>query len=241
MNYPKAFLKKLDSVEAKRPRTVIQHILKHGHVTSQELKDLYGYIHAPRAVRDVRELGIPIETYRIKGTDGKASAAYKFGNPGETKNALSKKAGRTMLSKILKKALIEKYGAKCFVYFEFTDARVLQVDHRIPYEICGEQNEKNIENFMLLSPSVNRAKSWTCEHCKNWVVKDHSFCIKCFWAHPEDYEHIAGKAQRIITIVFSGDEVEDYKRLIEMSGKHEAQNTIKRLIHDFVRSCTHKR
>jgi hypothetical protein len=57
-DYPKEFLDLLYSVDAKRPRTVIQHILRHGFITSQELKDFYGYNHPPRAIRDVRELGI---------------------------------------------------------------------------------------------------------------------------------------------------------------------------------------
>ena len=232
--YPKEFLNVLNSVEAKRPRTVIQHILRHGHVTSQELKDLYGYNHPPRAVRDVREQGIPIETCRIEGTDGRKIAAYKFGNPVEIKNTLAKTAGRTVLSKALKKALINAYGSKCFVYFETMDERALQVDHRVPYEIGGEQDERDIKMFMLLSPSANRAKSWTCEHCENWIRKEPSFCVKCFWAHPEEYEHIAGKQQRVISIVFTGDEVKDYQRLIEISGMKEAQNIIKNLIHGFL-------
>lgn len=53
--YPKEFLDMLNSVEAKRPKTVIQHILRHGFITSEELKNTYGYNHPPRAVRDVRE------------------------------------------------------------------------------------------------------------------------------------------------------------------------------------------
>ena len=56
---PKSFLSKLNSIEAKRPKTVIQHILKHGYITTEELETLYGYQHPPRAARDVRELGIP--------------------------------------------------------------------------------------------------------------------------------------------------------------------------------------
>lgn len=46
-DFPKEFLDLLQSVTAKRPKTVIQHILKHGHITSQELKDIYGYDHPP--------------------------------------------------------------------------------------------------------------------------------------------------------------------------------------------------
>ena len=97
--YPKEFLDLLASVKAKRPRTVIDHILKNGYVTSQELKDVYGYHHPPRAIRDVREYGIPVTTYRVTGADGRSIAAYRFGNPDEAKPALSKSAGRTALSK----------------------------------------------------------------------------------------------------------------------------------------------
>lgn len=234
MDYSKEFLELLESVKAKRPRTVIQHILEHGHITSQELKDVYGYNHPPRAVRDVREHGIPLVTYRITGNDGRKIAAYKFGDLKDAQNQLAKSAGRTVLSKALKQALIDKYGAKCFVYLEEMDESVLQVDHRVPYEINGEQAESNIELFMLLSPSANRAKSWTCEHCENWSVKDAEFCIHCFWAYPEDYEHIAGKYEKIISVVFTGNEVEDYNKLISLSGKEHAQDFIKRIIHDYL-------
>jgi hypothetical protein len=233
--YPKAFLDLLNSVVAKRPRTVIQHILKHGFITSQELKDTYGYNHPPRAVRDVREHGIPLLTYRTEGVDGRSIAAYKFGNPAETRNDLAKSAGRTGLSKALKRALIEKYGSKCFIYLEQMDENLLQADHRVPYEIAGEQGEQNLEQYMLLSPSANRAKSWTCEHCENWVRKDPVFCVRCFWASPMSYEHIAGKQQRIISVVFTGDEIEDYKQLIEASGIEEAQRIIKGLVHDYLK------
>ena len=203
--YPKEFLDRLNSVEAKRPRTVIQHILKHGFITSEELKDLYGYDHPPRAVRDVREYGIPIITYKVKGKNGHNIAAYKFGDPSELKSDVSKSAGRTLLSKALKKALIEKYGSKCFIYLETMDESILQVDHRVPYEIGGDDGKNDINRYMLLSPSANRAKSWTCEHCQNWSAKDVSFCIKCFWASPEDYEHIAGRKEKVISLVFTGN------------------------------------
>lgn len=234
-DYPKEFLDLLESVTAKRPRTVIQHILEHGFITSEELKNTYGYNHPPRAVRDVREYGIPLVTYRVTGTDGRRIAAYKFGDPADAKNSLSKSAGRTVLSKALKQALIEKYGSKCFVYLETMDESVLQVDHRIPYEIGGEHDEKDIDYYMLLSPSANRAKSWTCEHCENWERKDSSFCLHCFWAHPENYEHVAGKYEKVVSVVFTGDEIEDYRKLVAISGEEKAQELIKQLIHEYLK------
>ena len=80
-----SFLKKLKSVTAKRPKTVIDHILKHGSVTTEQLSDLYGYDHAPRAARDVRELGIPLETFRVESKSGRKIAAYRFGDPSKVR------------------------------------------------------------------------------------------------------------------------------------------------------------
>jgi len=232
--YPKSFLDKLNSVTAKRPKTVIQHILEHGFVTTEELEQLYGYKHAPRAARDVRELGIPLEMYRVKSSDGRTIGAYRFGDPALAENTVSKTAGRTALSMALKKALIEKFGSKCFIYLQPMDEKILQVDHRIPYEIGGEQNETDLDCFMLLSPSANRAKSWTCEHCPNWENKNAEFCMKCFWAHPENYSHIAGKEQRQLIITFTGDEIDDYNKLIALVGVDKAEETIKEMFGEFI-------
>jgi len=96
---PKAFIEKCKKVRAKRPRTVIDHILKHGYLTTQELKDKYGYNHPPRAARDVREQGIPLETFRIEGSDGRKIGAYRFGDPAMAR--FSKLQGRTAFSKQL--------------------------------------------------------------------------------------------------------------------------------------------
>ncbi|MBQ6275481.1 MAG: HNH endonuclease [Bacteroidales bacterium] len=231
---PKEFIDKLNAVTAKRPKTVIQHILEFGYVTTEDLKNL-GYEHAPRAARDVRELGIPLETFRLKDSNGRSIGAYRFGDPSKIEDKISKKIGRTALSKALKTALVEKYGAKCFIYLQDLDEKSLQVDHRIPYEIGGEQSEHDIDRYMLLSPSANRAKSWTCEHCPNWNDKNPKFCVNCFWAYPENYTHIAGKEQRQITITFTGDEIEDYNKLINLVGIGKAEDTIKKLIDEFVK------
>ena len=149
MDITPEFREKLLSVIAKRPATIIQHILKHGSITSEEIKSLYGYNHPLRVVRDVREFGIPIETFRIKDSEGRNIAAYRFGDLTKESSAVSKKAGRTALSKALKKALIDEFGSKCFVYQEELDQTLLQVDHRIPYEIGGEQGS-DTRFYMLL-------------------------------------------------------------------------------------------
>lgn len=234
MKLSKKILNRLNAITDKRPSTVIQHIIKHGYITTEELASKYGYEHAPRAARDVRERGVNLVTYRVKSSDGRSIAAYKFGDPVFVDNKISKVGGRTALSQALKKALIDKYGAVCFVYLQPMEERLLQIDHRVPYEIGGEQTD-NIDCYMLLSPSANRAKSWTCEHCPNWTIKDIEFCCNCFWAHPENYSHIAGREERQIVITFSDNEIEDYNQLISLVGKEKAEDKIKELISDYIK------
>ncbi len=228
---PKSFLERLKAVTAKRPATIINHILQYGSISSEEIKEIYGYNHPPRAIRDVREQGIPIETFRVKDKEGRNIAAYRFGNPNNVEYSASKIHGRTALTKALKNALIEKYGKKCFIYQQEITESLLQIDHRIPYEIAGE-NSSAIESYMLLSPSANRAKSWACEHCPNWINKKVEFCIGCFWCHPENYQHIAGHQERRIILTFTGNEIDDYNQLINQVGLNEAERTIKTLIHN---------
>lgn len=214
--YPEEFLELCRSITAKRPKTVIDHILAHGHITTEELKNTYGYDHPPRAARDVREHGIPLETFRVEASNGRKIGAYRFGDP--TKVRLKRFDGRTALSKELKEQLIAKYGCKCFIYLEDMDERVLQIDHRVPYEVDGDDKGGTLESddFMLLCGSANRAKSWSCEHCENWTTKkDKKVCLSCYWAYPEDYSHVAMRQIRRLDMIWEGDDVAAYDRLKE--------------------------
>jgi len=212
--YPKEFLDLCKSVTAKRPKTVIDHILKHGQITTEELKEKYRYNHPPRAVRDVREHGIPLETLRVTGSDGRKIAAYRFGDV--NKKRFKKLSGRTGLSKKIKEYLVDKYSCQCFIYLEDMDESELQIDHRVPYEVGGdgESIALNPDDFMLLSGSANRAKSWSCEHCENWqTIKKKEICLSCYWAYPEDYAHVAMRQVRRVDLIWQNKEVEQYERV----------------------------
>ncbi len=211
---PPEFIKLCKSVTAKRPKTVIEHILKHGFVTTQELKDRYGYNHPPRAARDVKEHGIPLEMFRVVGSDGRKIAAYRFGNPSKARRG--RQVGRTVLSQELKRQLIELHGERCMIYLEAFPARELQVDHRIPFEVQGDVPgaKPNPDDYMLLCGSANRAKSWSCEHCVNWLeLKKPEICRRCYWAYPDNYLHVAMREARRADILWTGAEVESYERL----------------------------
>src|ERR1019366_1954759 len=151
--YPKEFLELCASVTGKRPKTVIDHILKHGHITTEQLKNKYGYDHPPRAARDVRQLGIQLETFRVTAANGRKIAAYRFADP--TKKQFHRFSGRTGLSKEIRDQLIEKYGCPCFIYLEQMDEAALQIDHRVPYEVAGEADELKNHEFMSLFRSPN--------------------------------------------------------------------------------------
>ncbi len=196
------------SVEAKRPRTVIEHILEHGIISNEELSELYGYDHLPRAIRDVRENGIPLTTHNVVSPKtGRRMGAYTFDDMSKIK--AGRVGGRKAFSKQFKQALIETYGARDAITRENLNERYLQIDHRIPYEVAGDDwGALNLKDFMLLDASSNRAKSWSCEHCDNYkTTHDPEICRTCFWASPENYTHIAESPQRRIDLVWSGSEV----------------------------------
>ena len=213
-NLPPEFIELLNSITARRARTVIDHILQHGFVTTEELRDLYGYNHPPRGARDVRELGIPLETFRVTGSDGRSIGAYRFGNPTAQRSALL--SGRTAFSNTIKTGLIERFGSRCNIYLENFPERELQVDHRIPFEIAGDMGLTNdLDDYMLLCPSANRAKSWSCEHCNNWEIRDPNNCRSCYWAFPENHTHVAMRQLRRLDIIWPGEEIADYDRLAQ--------------------------
>lgn len=213
---PTDFLELLRSVTARRPKTVIDHILQHGFVTTEELRDLYGYNHPPRGARDVRELGIPLETFRVTASDGRSIGAYRFGNPAYQRSSLV--SGRTAFSNLIKSGLIERFGSRCNIYLENFPERELQIDHRIPFEIAGDTGLSNdVDDYMLLCPSANRAKSWSCEHCENWQIRDANNCTTCYWAFPERYTHIAMRQIRRLDIIWSGEEALEYDTIAQMA------------------------
>lgn len=217
---PAEFVKLCKSVTAKRPKTVIGHILKHGFITTEELKDKYGYNHPPRAVRDVKENGIPIEMFRVQGGDGRKIAGYRFGDP--KKARFGQQAGRTVLGKELKQKLVEAHGARCAIYLEQFPERELQIDHRVPFEVLGDAREagQKSEDYMLLCGSANRAKSWSCEHCVNRLeLKKPEICRSWYWAYPDDYTHIAMRQARRADILWTEHEVADYEKLKQRTAK----------------------
>ena len=67
--YPKEFLEHIQSITNKRARIVIDHILKYGFITTEDLEKTYNYKHPPREAQDIRYVGNLLETFKIKSQD----------------------------------------------------------------------------------------------------------------------------------------------------------------------------
>lgn len=234
---PKALLQRIRAVRAKRPRTVLEHILKHGAITTEELQNLYGYEHPPRAARDVRELGIPLITSRARDKRGRTIAAYRLDVEGFDIGV--KRLGRKQLPKKLKGALIDKFGSACGICGGRFQPSVLQIDHRVPYEVGGEPTPESLASFMLLCGSCNRSKSWACEHCPNWLIdKRPGTCNLCYWGNPASYVHIALEPIRRIDVTWQGAEVADFDRVQTTQSKvgSDIRKAIKAGVRDLAQS-----
>lgn len=229
----------INAVAARRPRTVLQHILEHGSVSTDELTTLYGYDHAPRAARDVRELGIPLKTeMRTDPATGRRMAHYMLGDEDDLRSG---RAGRRLLPKGLRTQLLAIQGEQCAICDTPFEARALQTDHRVPYEVGSDPVEPLLpQDFMLICGSCNRSKSYSCEHCRNWLeLLDPTLCQSCYWGSPDQYTHTALEERRQVTLNWVGDDqIHQYEALHEEAAARdqEVPELAREIIEDWLES-----
>ncbi|MEX6726148.1 hypothetical protein [Parapedomonas caeni] len=152
-----------------RATKVLKAMLERGSITTEELLDL-GYKHAPRARMDVVDNGFPVKTTMVKGSDGRRMASYSLLSDAEMREA---QQGRSIIPKVFKAKLVAHYGEVDGITGWQVTARALQVDHRIPYQVGGDAGLENedVSAFMLLTGSSQRAKSFSCERCQNFLER----------------------------------------------------------------------
>ena len=225
------------TITNKRAKIVIDHIIEHGFITTRDLEITYGYSHPPRAARDVREAGIPLETFNVKSNEGKSIAAYRFGDLSKIQH--DRIGGRQTFSKDFKKKLYVLSNGRCVICNGSFEERYLQIDHKVPYQISGDVDnfQQKTDNYMLLCASCNRAKSWSCEHCENWTAKKEiELCLKCYWGSPDKYEHIALKEIRRLELVWQDSEIQFFEALHEDASKGNLKlpEYLKKIIENYV-------
>ena len=73
---------------------------------------------------------------RVSAKTGRKIGVYRFGNPDDIK--AGRIDGRKAFSKPFKAALVARYGARDAFTQEPLEARYLQIDHRVPYQVAGD-------------------------------------------------------------------------------------------------------
>ncbi|MCC6424330.1 MAG: HNH endonuclease [Phycisphaerales bacterium] len=191
---------------------MVDHILQSGSITTDDLKRKYGYDHPPRAIKDVSDQGIPLIKTFVRKQDGKRMAEYRFGDLNQI--AAGHIGGRIQFPKAYKQALLAEYGNCCGLCNARLEPRYLQIDHRIPYIVAGDDAaaSRKTKDYLLVCGSCNRVKSWSCEHCPNGATaKQPAICTKCYWANPLSYTHIATQDIRRLDLTWIGNEISDYE------------------------------
>jgi hypothetical protein len=215
----KAALEALALVKGKRARIVVEHILKYGSITTDDLKEQYGYDHPPRAIEDVSDQGIPLIKSTVRKESGRRMAEYRFGDLDNI--TAERTGGRVNFPKAFKAALLVEYGNRCCLCSTPFEGRYLQIDHRIPYLVAGEgaAGSRDVKDYLLVCGSCNRAKSWSCEHCPNGLVgKEPNVCATCYWANPLAYTHVTTRDIRRLDLTWTGDEVSEFDAAKKAAG-----------------------
>lgn len=231
---PSHFVEYVKRITAARPAVVIAELLAHGTVTTERIRQL-GYNHEPRAVQDVKDNGVPIDKRTVESSNGRRISEYSFGDPAQL-NPL-KFGGRNGSLARLKQPLLDLQNSRCSLCNGTFSPSQLQVDHRVPFLICGFADVQfEIDSFMLLCRSCNRTKSWACEHCPNRDAMNSDDCRRCYWYGGDDYDHVALVPIRRLDILWEGQ-----KQVAEFEeAKHEAESRRMEL-RDFVKLCVSDR
>lgn len=221
----KEFLHKL----RKRPKTLFELLLKKEEVSTYELEEL-GYNQPPRVAQDLKEAGIKLRVRNDKHPKtGNRMAVYSL----DPDQSIDFRLGRIAFPKEFSKKLFEKYGHNCNITGTHLPANALQVDHRVPFIVRCDGIYLNLDDFQPLSASAQRSKSWACEHCPNKKRADVNFCKKCFWAYPENYEHVAGVEERQVVLTFQNEDVLIHAKLLDIAKK--AKQTVSTIIINLLR------
>lgn len=210
-----------------RARKVCDYITEHGFITTEVIEKELQYGHGPRAVRDVRESGIPIVTKSSKDSSGKRCARYEFGNPKDIIQGRHK--GRTQFPKKFKEELHKLQQGRCAITGAQLEIRYLQVDHKIPYQVQSDDPSLSpkTDDFMLITGECQRQKSWSCEQCDNFKnARSLDVCQSCYWASPDQYTHMQCIDIAKIEVVFQGDMAKQIRSSITQLTKDELESVV---------------
>lgn len=198
---------------SRRGEKVLHFMLQNKAISTPDIEKM-GYEHAPRAIRDVREAGVPLVT-KMVSKDGRKYAVYTFGNASDIKENMLQ--GRVTFPKSFKQKLLKIQGNRCAICNQKFAPEYLQIDHRVPYEYNGDSKTLDTKDYMLLCAECNRIKDRATETgCAKTCFKTHNIDIirSCYWASPEDYTHICMKPIRRLNMTWlDKDDVDNFDKM----------------------------
>jgi len=194
-----------------RAKIVLNQILDHGDCSTEWLQE-QGYDHAPRAAQDLKDAGVPLKSHKkdMNSKTGNRMSSYYLldRNPSEVK------AGRKQPPKKFKKDLIKKYDQRDHFTGQETAGHELTMDHRTPYDVGGDPDNFDVKDWMLLGASSQQRKKHACSNCENQKnIREPATCRRCYWAYPEDYDHVAMENLRRVDVEFRGKDVDKFDQL----------------------------
>ena len=67
-------------------------------------------------------------------------------------------------------------------------------------------------------------------------------CETCYYAYPEKYQHIAGKMEKKLNLVFDSEDMTLYEEIIKQAELHKIsyQNAVKRMIEYYQKTSSKK-
>jgi hypothetical protein len=133
----------------KRPRTVLEILLRDGEVSTYTLGNL-GYDQPPRAAQDLKEAGVKlIKRNGVHPETGSRMAIYEI-DPNQT---VSYQEGRTAFPKTFVAEVSAIYNSRCNISGAKLRSNEYQVDHRVPFIVRSDDGELRLKDFQLLSAS----------------------------------------------------------------------------------------
>ena len=126
-----------------RPKRVLEYLLKKGEVSTYQLGKL-GYDQPPRAAMDLKDIGVKLVTKSSKHPKtGNRMVIYMLDD--DQSNTFA--PGRKAFPKNFKQEIIDRDDSKCILCDKLYSSRFLQIDHKIPFILGGEDEELNSDDF----------------------------------------------------------------------------------------------
>lgn len=151
-----------------RAKVAADLLIKKGTITKYDFENTNVPVsQAPRAIRDLKDHGIPIKTLeRISVPQAKTKVSqYAFGSVDDIVS--TSKYGRMYNPSGMKEKLVRLHGRVCVFCGKKLSGQDMELDHKLPVNIFGDLSSVerlNPDNYQLVCRKCNRLKREATSH-----------------------------------------------------------------------------